>query len=468
MGSRIQPEGIKGGAGDPPATLEAGKKGDPELNPPLPSPENIADPAKKPDLTSATPSETLAETVGEPSRGIRKCGLFIPFPSNDDYGNFTPEERGKCAREFFDLSTMGEYEFLIGSWPVRDVSELVETRALFTVSKFYYSSLQEPAPVTAFLTKLYLKATKRDKVPILIDAKAHREFSGLANLSRGTIQIVDTLSSYEGQPEVDLTDPSTFIGGSLSIGTFNHELGHHLMYQFYGKEFPDYEGHRGHDKDATSHVDATTNPGAAWAEGFANAMSMVEYGSPSELSPFQLRSTNWSKRSTEEKIRNEYIIGKILMTFIISKIKISDRATRLEMDDDAFLRLRRVFSCMLRSGLQKDFREFVADYIFLYPRDRERFEGFLKSWSMSKVVNSPHVIERFIARMDSIEIPIFGPSPDECRVGKWKRLKESGAVERYLTNPDLSPSQRLENMRRMERAIENYAEVACQIINPLI
>ncbi|MBT3182193.1 MAG: hypothetical protein HN337_06785 [Deltaproteobacteria bacterium] len=467
MGSRIQPEVAQTGAADPPVTLDPAKKSDPIAGPsPVVTGEDVLS-TEKPDITSPTPSEALTETVGEPSSGIKRCGLFQPFPFHDDYERFTPEEREECAREFFDLSTLSEYEFLIGSRPIRDTGQLVETRALFTVSKFYYSNLQEPSPLTTFLTKLYLKTTKRDRVPILIDTKAHRDFAGRAYLSRGTIQVVDTYSSYEGQPAFDPADPSTFIGGSISIGTFNHELAHHIMYQLYGEEFPDYEGHRGHNRDATTHVDATTNPGAAWAEGLANAMSMLTAGTPSELEPYQLRFTNWAERSTDEKISNEHIIGKLLSDFIISQIKVSARRTESRMDGDAFKRARRIFACLARSGLQKNFQEFVADYIFLYPGDRPRLEELLKDYSMAEIVKAPNLIDRFIAKMDSIEVPIFGPSEDECRVGKWKRIKESGAVERFLTNPELSPRQRLENMRKMERAIENYAETGCQVTGPI-
>jgi hypothetical protein len=413
-------------------------------------------------------SEDTGQTLKKVDEQKTMCArLFEPF--SNQYDHMSQSQRSECARGHYDMSKIGDYEFIVNGKSIsNDPEGLVRTKATYTVSKMYYEELQNPKPVQKLLTKLYLKVTGRKKVPINIELKPHQNYTGLASLNKGLISIVDSLSDYEGQTMMDIDDSSTWISRSMSVGTLNHELGHHLMYHFYKRKFPDYEGHWGHAKGVESLAEAIVNPGSAWAEGFADAMAEIEYPSRERLVPYDLVRSGWYKLSLRETLSNEFVIKHILDDYIRSEWINADGFNMSGVNDASIARLNKIFICMVRSGLQADFQEFVVDFLFQFPEEKEKFMKVLTRWRMSHIAQAPHVVERFIDRMNSFEQPVFGLGGVKAKIHLWERMKHLGVVEKHLMNPDLSPKKRIENMRIVANTIENYATTAYHIDGPVL
>ncbi len=310
--------------------------------------------------------------------------LFESFPVKD-LEAYPRKLRRECGDAYFNVDDLKRFELRIGngvgSTRVWRGGQLMRRQATYQLASFYLDYLRNPPPGLGFLLDTLRELRGREQVRIVFENQVGDRHSGWFR-GRGRhqeIHIVDTFSPLESE--------STNIRG-MDVSTLYHELGHSLMYHLYGRKFPPYRGHEGHDDRAVRHWESETNPGAAWSEGFAGAISNLDYHSSKVLRGSGDLFPAWFEKSLEARLSNEYVIAAVLTDYVKSEVPYKDtKMTTVVLNDASYCRLNKIFAAMRASGMQEDFREFVEDFLRRHPEEGSRLNPILREYGLGELAS---------------------------------------------------------------------------------
>ncbi|MCC6272199.1 MAG: hypothetical protein IT572_01925 [Deltaproteobacteria bacterium] len=311
-----------------------------------------------------------------------KCDVFFEgFPIRDLEAH--PRKlRRECGDAYFNVDDLKRFELRIGnglgSAKIRRGGQLMRRQATYQLASFFLPYLRDPPPGLNFLLDTLRELGGKEKVRVIFEQRVGDDHAGFFRRGgRPEIHIVDTLSPMN-------TD-STDIRG-MDVGTLYHELGHSLMYHLYGRKLSPYRGHEGHDEEARRHWESETNPGAAWSEGFAGAVSNLDFHSSHQLGWSTELPDAWFEKSLAARLSNEYVIAAVLTDYVKSEVPYKDtKMTTVVLNDASYCRLNKVFAAMRASGLQEDFGVFVKDFLRRYPEEGDRLNPILREYGLGEL-----------------------------------------------------------------------------------
>ena len=303
--------------------------------------------------------------------------LFETFPKQE-LKAFPKSLRLSCGDERLPVEQIRFFDLKVRrggiTYRVKHGRQLMKTQGTYRLAKYFFPALIDPPEGLRVLISEVLQRNGGKKIPLVLEGKVTRTHMGFFRGSRASIHLFDTLSQPKGK-KVDY--------GVMDRSTLHHEMGHHLMYLLYGKKFPSYEGHEGHDREAEKYEDAVTNPGAAWSEGFAGAMGNLDGRGHDGLFSSTELSDAWFKKDLKNRLSNEYVITALLSEYIQSREK-RGSMVYVVFNQDSKARLEKIFACMESSGLQKDFGVFAGDFLEQFPEEASRFKPLLGKYGFSE------------------------------------------------------------------------------------
>ncbi|MDL1871212.1 hypothetical protein FBR05_03305 [Deltaproteobacteria bacterium PRO3] len=319
----------------------------------------------------------------EPDReDLSKCAAFFESFPVKDLEAYPKKLRRDCGDAYFNVDDLKRFELRIangvGSARVRRGAQLMGRQATYQLASFFLPYLRDPPPGLNFLLDTLRELGGDEKVRVVFEKRVGDDHAGFFRRGRRPeIHVVDTLSPMN-------TD-STGIRG-MDLGTLYHELGHSLMYQLYGGKLPPYRGHEGHDDRARRHWESETNPGAAWSEGFAGAVSNLDFRSSHQLGSSADLPDAWFEKSFAARLSNEYVIAAVLTDYVKSEVPYKDtKMTTVVLNDASYCRLNKIFAAMRASGLQEDFGVFVGDFLRRYPEEGSRLNRLLRKYGLEEL-----------------------------------------------------------------------------------
>lgn len=330
-------------------------------------------------IRSRAAGEGAAERREEPS----KCEAFFESFPVKDLESHPRKLRRDCGDAYFNVDDLKRFELRvgngIGSARVWRGAQLMRRQATYQLASFFLPYLRDPPPGLNFLLNTLRDLGGKEKVRVVFENRVGDDHAGF--FRRGgrhpEIHIVDTLSPIN-------TD-STGIRG-MDVATLYHELGHSLMYHLYGQKLPPYRGHEGHDEEARRHWESETNPGAAWSEGFAGAISNLDFHSSHHLSSSAGLPDAWFEKKLAEKLSNEYVIAAVLTEYVKSEVPYKDtEMTTVVLNEASYCRLNKIFAAMRASGMQEDFGVFVRDFLARYPEEGGRLNHILRGYGLDEL-----------------------------------------------------------------------------------
>jgi len=315
--------------------------------------------------------------------------LFEHPMGPQDYRRVPRKIRRNCAREYFDFSKLKIFQFALRLFyrsrrkgkrqmilpglfrpsVVKDAARLMNRHSTYRLAQSFYPLLSRPGQGLTRLTQAILEMSGRDKVTLVLERRPNARYSSRALIGKNRPIIIH------------LSWPSKEYSGGTDRSSLYHELGHHLMYLTYGKKVPKFAGRNTHDPNNATLLEARTSPSAAWIEGFANAMEMIETPPPYEAFPLDLSLEEfiaWKNSTLKNKLSNEFVIGSALGMYL--------RSDPNESKTAMLQRLDKVLASMKKHGMQNNFQEFVLDFLHDYPEERSRFLSQLKLFKMGEVV----------------------------------------------------------------------------------
>ncbi len=334
-------------------------------------------------MTPIRGKDIKARTTAEESDPSKCDAFFESFPVKD-LEAYPKKLRRDCGDAYFNVDDLKRFELRIangvGSVKVRRGGQLMGRQATYQLASFFLPYLRDPPPGLNFLLNALRELGGDEKVRVVFEKRVGDDHAGFFRRGRRPeIHIVDTLSPMN-------TD-STGIRG-MDLGTLYHELGHSLMYHLYGGKLPSYRGHDGHDERARRHWESETNPGAAWSEGFAGAVSNLDFRSSHQLGSSADLPDAWFEKSLAARLSNEYVIAAVLTDYVKSEVPYKDtKMTTVVLNDASYCRLNKIFAAMRASGLQEDFGVFVRDFLSRYPEEGPRLNPILREYGMGELAS---------------------------------------------------------------------------------
>lgn len=320
-------------------------------------------------------------TPSEPIKMDAVCEeMFQPFPEKE-LKEYPRKTRNACGEQRFAIEDL-KYFTLKRRWAgvnyrVREGKQLMRHQAHYRLANFFFDSFTNPEPGLKILIEQIQQRNGGEKITVVLDSRVIRgPLGSFSPVSRGKVFLYDNLS----KPKHKQSN-----GGVMDHATLNHEMGHHLMYLLYGKKFPSYEGHEGHDLEAETYFDSQTNLGAAWSEGFANAMGNLDGGSAGGRATRHDVSDDWLCKSLKARLSNEYVIEAVLTDYIMSRHQTGPRLYQVVLDQESEKRLQKIFHCMEVSGRQKSFQDFMGDFYAMYPEEAGRLDPLLRTYGLSEL-----------------------------------------------------------------------------------
>lgn len=381
----------------------------------------------------------------------------------DDITQLPDDVRDRCAPEIFDLSKIRQFTFQTpkdegGYRAVTSPAELLKDQGTYQLATLYFRVLQRPDGVLGALTQVALEWSGLDRLPLVLEPEPHQRYGGQLRFS----------SSADGvriePPAIHLVDTISGSFGWMSSAVLGHELGHFLMFYAYEGTMPDYGGHRGHDRIEVPPLQQAVPSGAAWSEGFANAL----YGlldSQTDFYPSRVAQERpeWAALPQHDRLSNEWVIGGVLEQFMRREVHDSE-ANMIRLDVDVG-RLGHVLTTMRTAGLQQTFAEFVADYLLLYPEEREAMLKTLDRYAMADVAETPHFLTRYVEAMREGEgqPEWLGMSDHAAKQRAWAFLCRTSQVDIRLRDT----SRPLSDRARLYQEIRRYFRNAVRRSNAL-
>ncbi len=312
--------------------------------------------------------------------------LFKSLIGHDNIKALPRDLRRKCARKHWELNSIHPFQFampgIFRPRLVRDPARLMRNQGTYRIAEFLFSGLLHPPAGLRHLTRTVLKLQGGEKITLVLERRPHRRYAGQFRYRRKEIRLADTLS----RPRRSKSG-----WGHMDGNTLYHEIGHNLMYLLYGGRFPAYRG-PAHDRDERDPLGARTSPGAAWSEGFANGISLLDYGAEWQIDAWDMRTEvgrAWLRRPLEERLRNEYVIGTILGEYLKSQVP-REQEGRTDLyvlfDSESRRRFDKVVHTMRVTGLHRDFGEFLADFSHRHPEEMERLAPILGRFGLTPFI----------------------------------------------------------------------------------
>ena len=379
----------------------------------------------------------------------------------------TPEQV-ECLKNEYHIGS-ADFNFKIqspsGLTQLTSVDDLVKYRKSFYLFDFYHDRLLLPEPGLKELIRNIRELSGGKKITTVFPNISTLERGGYYMLGvDGPVTIHDTMN-------VAMTEKEWSTKSYVRMQTpfvLYHELGHKLMQLVYGGEFPSYEGHRGHDKNKNIFLQKVPL-GAAWSEGFASAMGTLDFGFPDtpQKSEFYF-SKEWHSRTVKDKLSNEWAIALVLREFM----GVCEKDGRSEYCKADLNEAKKIINVMKESGLQKNFQEFLVDYVSVHPKDKPALLIALKGYGFVRtekdereLFDCPSFKERAIAKFIEKHEEFSTWSlvlPSAARAKKWEEFKEQGVVAK-LTSKDFPLNERHDAMKRLEVILERVAKGSIQI-----
>lgn len=335
-------------------------------------------------MTPIRGKDIKARTTAEESDPSKCDAFFESFPVKD-LEAYPKKLRRDCGDAYFHVDDMKRFELRIGngigSARVRRGAQLMRRQATYQLASFFLPYLRDPPPGLNFLLDTLRELGGNEKVKVVFEKRVGDDHAGF--FRRGgrhpEIHIVDTFSPLD----TDSTDIR-----SMDVSTLYHELGHSLMYHLYGRKLPPYHGHEGHDDGARRHWESETNPGAAWSEGFAGAVSNLDFRSSHQLGSSADLPDAWFEKNFAARLSNEYVIAAVLTDYVKSEVPYKDtKMTTVVLNDASYCRLNKIFAAMRASGLQEDFGVFVGDFLRRYPEEGARLNPILREYGLGELAS---------------------------------------------------------------------------------
>lgn len=320
-----------------------------------------------------------------------KCEiLFKGFPVKD-FEAYPRKLRRDCGDAYFKVDDLQRFElrvgYRIGSYKVRHGRQLMGRQATYQLASFFLPYLRDPPPGLRFLLDVLRERSGKEQVSIVFENRVGDRHGGWFHGRGQKIHLVDTLSPFDTQ--------SAYIRG-MDVATLYHELGHSLMYHLYGRKFPSYRGHEGHDARARRHWESETNQGTAWSEGFAGFVSNLDFHSSRQLRSSRDLPRPWFEKKLAARLSNEYVIAAVLTDYVKSEVPYKNtKMTTVVLNYASYCRLNKIFAAMRAFGMQENFWVFVRDFLSRYPEEAKRLNPILQNYGLTELAGEGDRNARF-------------------------------------------------------------------------
>jgi hypothetical protein len=370
----------------------------------------------------------------------------------------TAANRARCVRAVFTLNSGEYFKITTGKHPVSarvvtDPYELTKDPGTYRLLRYYYKAIRHVDNAQRWIIQSieHLDNTY-DRLEVYFAPGTHwtenarAYFLPLRNSRRLPLGLrfnAKTVTSNRRQ-------------------TIGHELGHAYMFVAYGRQLPNYEGHRGHDMTSQGDAYDQTNPGAAWSEGFAQSMGALGHYSSRTPESFTTQRPRWMTLPLHMRLSNEHVICAVLYDLMHSMDLIprgNFLTWELQTHHDQYVK---VTATLHRAGLQQSFAEFVEDFLHLYPEERKALTRSLKKYGMADVIGTvPNYKERRILRfVDAMNSMVGIVTRDLARNKAWATLTTEHGIDKALLDRSKPIQARLKLMAKAKRYIARAAKRA--------
>lgn len=406
--------------------------------------------------------------MAPPKIAPAECAGLAEGHSVETWFHVTPAgTRAECAETLYDLAPLKTVDIYVGpdiehAKPVHHARELATDLSTLTILHTYHPWLKDPPRSLAMMLERIRDLNGGKKIALYFGTEPTIELAGMTYWSaRGpTISLFDTLTPTDEMRKAQ-QDASARRSRGISPTMLQHEVSHVLMAALYRGQTPDYAGHIGHDHSFRPAIDHRTNPGAAWSEGFADAMGHLEYAPESEVD--WLASTylgNWPGRPLADRLSNEFLVRDVLRAYIGTSHRMHQPdGTAVQFEPD-YRRLEKVWATMLQAGVQQSLQEFADDYLHLHPEERGPFLKILQQFAMADVVSGNHFLERRIAQFIRTEdarpaSKLAELHPDTIRQRVWQKLVAEHQADTRLTDRRVPAEHRVVLMEKIARYLHD-------------
>lgn len=379
----------------------------------------------------------------------------------------TPAEtRAQCADALYDLAPLRNVDLYAGpdidhTKPVRHARELANDLSTLTILHTYHDWLKNPPRSLAMMLER-IRQHSGKRLALHFGTEPTIQLGGMTywDARSPTISLFDTLTPTDEMRKAQQDAPAP-LSRSISPTMLQHEVGHALMDALYRGQTPDYAGHIGHDYSFRPAIDHRTNPGAAWSEGFADAMGHLEYAPESEVD--WLASTylgNWPDRPLANRLSNEFVVRDVLRTYIGVRHGIPQPDGATVWIEPDYRRLEKVWDTMRQAGVQQSLQEFADDHLYLHPEERGPFLNILQQFAMADVVSGNHFVERRIVQFIRTEdarpaSKLDELHPNTVRRRVWQKLVAAHQADTRLTDRQVPVERRLALMEKIDRYLHD-------------